>query len=437
MNVGAYINDSMFATQKNKLKLNKGQYRFLRELAHNSKSLYNVYLYESKQYFQQTGQFLSYIKAWHILKQHPNYQALPSDIAQSTLKIGERAWRSYFGLLKKKKAGNYNRPAHEPHFLPKGGHLVCISPIRENRSKKEFKLLMPEKWRNRYGFKYFAVPIPPNVKGNKIKEVRIVPRVKATYFEIEFVYEVKEEKHDVNINNVLAIDTGVNNFATCLDSSGRSFILDGRSMKSINRLYNKKKSKMMTIFRKQGYKTNKKMQLIGYKNNKKLGEHLSQYVNFIITYCLINKIGKVVVGEGHLAQDGTRLGDANNQNFVMLPFGKFCWKLESKCQRYGIAFEMREESYTSKCDHLANESMEHHEKYLGKRSPRGLFKSSTGIVINADVNGALGIMLKSGIGNDLRIKLSRGDITSPWRIRLREIQQTSSMRLVNELVQTA
>jgi IS605 OrfB family transposase len=274
--------------------------------------------------------------------------------------------------------------------------------------------------------------VPPNVKGHKIKEVRILPRVKGTYFEIEFVYEVQEEKSDVDNKKVLAIDTGVSNFATCLDSSGRSFILDGRSMKSINRLYNKKRSHYYTILNKQGHKTSKRVQLLGYKNNKRLGEYLNQYVNFIITYCLLQSIGKVVVGEGHLAQDGTSLGDANNQNFVMLPFGKFCWKLQSKCERYGIRFETREESYTSKCDHLADESMKHHDKYLGVRRPRGLFKSSTGIVMNADVHGALGIMLKSGSGNSLRTKLSRGGVTPPWRIRLNVIQQTSSMRLAQE-----
>ena len=45
-----------------------------------------------------------------------------------------------------------------------------------------------------------------------------------------------------------------------------------------------------------------------------------------------------------------------------------------------------EESYTSKVDHLAGEKMCKHEKYLGKRVKRGLFKSSTGKIINADEN---------------------------------------------------
>ena len=44
---------------------------------------------------------------------------------------------------------------------------------------------------------------------------------------------------------------------------------------------------------------------------------------------------------------------------------------------------------------MDNESIESHEMYVGKRICRGLFKTSKGIVINADVNGAYNIMKKA------------------------------------------
>ena len=52
------------------------------------------------------------------------------------------------------------------------------------------------------------------------------------------------------------------------------------------------------------------------------------------------------------------------------------------------------ESYTSKCDALALESIGYHETYLGNRKKRGLFESSTQKLINADLNGAINIMRK-------------------------------------------
>lgn len=54
----------------------------------------------------------------------------------------------------------------------------------------------------------------------------------------------------------------------------------------------------------------------------------------------------------------------------------------------------REESYTSKCSFLDNEPVKKHEFYLGKRIKRGLFRSSNGIKINADVNGSANILRK-------------------------------------------
>ena len=53
--------------------------------------------------------------------------------------------------------------------------------------------------------------------------------------------------------------------------------------------------------------------------------------------------------------------------------------------------EVVEESYTSKIDHLAFEEMKKQENYLGKRKKRGLFQSSIDKLLNADVNGSIGI----------------------------------------------
>jgi len=55
-----------------------------------------------------------------------------------------------------------------------------------------------------------------------------------------------------------------------------------------------------------------------------------------------------------------------------------------------IEVKIVKESYTSKIDHLASEEMKHQENYKGKRIKRGLFKSSTGVLLNVDINGALG-----------------------------------------------
>ena len=66
--------------------------------------------------------------------------------------------------------------------------------------------------------------------------------------------------------------------------------------------------------------------------------------------------------------------------------------LTYKLEEVGIHVDIIEESYTSKCSALDNETIEKHDTYCGKRIQRGLFKSHKGKLINADVNGSYNIL---------------------------------------------
>ncbi|WP_293073147.1 hypothetical protein [Okeania sp. SIO3B5] len=49
----------------------------------------------------------------------------------------------------------------------------------------------------------------------------------------------------------------------------------------------------------------------------------------------------------------------------------------------------QQDCYTSKTSALDLELPIRHENYVGKRVKRGLFRSGTGKVINADINGSI------------------------------------------------
>ena len=66
--------------------------------------------------------------------------------------------------------------------------------------------------------------------------------------------------------------------------------------------------------------------------------------------------------------------------------------LEYKCKLAGINVVIVNEAYTSKCSFLDREKISKHDSYAGRRVSRGLFISSSGIMINADINGSLNIM---------------------------------------------
>ena len=66
-----------------------------------------------------------------------------------------------------------------------------------------------------------------------------------------------------------------------------------------------------------------------------------------------------------------------------------------KAEEVGIKLILQDESYTSRCSFLDKEPIEQHKSYLGMRISRGIFRSSSGILVNADVNAAYNIIRKA------------------------------------------
>ena len=93
------------------------------------------------------------------------------------------------------------------------------------------------------------------------------------------------------------------------------------------------------------------------------------------------------------------IGKLNNQNFVMLPHGKFVEMIRYKAEDYGIDVTIREESYTSKASALDFDEMPTFDEkgstpkpiFSGQRIKRGLYRSAKGLLINADINAATNI----------------------------------------------
>jgi len=61
----------------------------------------------------------------------------------------------------------------------------------------------------------------------------------------------------------------------------------------------------------------------------------------------------------------------------------------------GINIIIQEEGHTSKCPFLDNESIGHHDTYMGRRIKRGIFRSADGTLIHADLNAAYNVIRKA------------------------------------------
>ena len=415
----------MYLTVKQQVKhLSKEDYRTIKMLCHVAKKLTNEAIYNVRQYYFTEGEFLKYEKNYALLKNSPNYKNLNSNMAQQILKEVDGSFKSFFGLLKLAKQGKYAfKDCKLPHYLPKDGYTtLVIGFVRLNGNK----LILP--YSN--GFKKTHTPveitIPPVLLDKKVKEIRIIPKANARFFEIQYIYEAENIQRNLNKNNALALDLGINNLVTAVSSTGKSFIIDGRKLKSINQWFNKENARLQSIKDKQnfGKKQTNRQKAIARDRNNKVNDYMNKTARKIIDYCINNDIGTLVVGYNETFQRNSNIGKRNNQNFVNIPYGQLRDKLEYLCELNGITFVKQEESYTSKAsfwdkDDIPAYNADNPKEYQfsGKRVHRGMYKTKVGKYLNADVNGALNILRKSSVV-DLSILYGRGEVDTPIRIRI-------------------
>ena len=413
----------MYLTLKQQVKhLSKKEFRNLKYLSHIAKNLTNEAIYNIRQYYFNKKKYLSYNENYKMLKNSENYKKLNSNMAQQILKEVDGSFKSFFGLLKLAKNGQYNGKIKLPNYLAKDGFTTLVIGFVR---LKDGMMIVPYSNSFRKTHKEIAIKLPPVLKGKKIKEIRIIPKQHSRYFEIQYIYKVEEVQRELNKENALGIDLGIDNLCTCVTNAGASFIIDGRKLKSINQYYNKINVKLQSIKDKQKTsRTTLRQKRITRKRNNRINDYLSKVARMIINYCLNNDIGRIVLGYNEDFQRNSNIGSINNQNFVNIPYGKLRGKLIYLCKLYGIEFKLQEESYTSKAsffdgDEIPIYDKENQKEYIfsGKRIKRGLYQTSKGYQLNADCNGALNILRKSKVV-DLSVLHNRGELDTPKRIRV-------------------
>ena len=415
----------MKSWKQNLKHLNSKQYMLIREMCRLSKNVYNESLYNIRQHYFAEGSYLRYEANYPLMKISENYRRLGASVAQQSMRFADYSFKSFFGLLKLVKSGKYESWRIKlPKYLPKDS-LYKLSFAQAQISDGKFRVPVSSELRKQFPEK-ILIQIPKYIQDKKIHQIHIIPKHGGHYFEVVYMFDdVEPERSELDSSKALGIDLGINNFATCVTNEGKSFIIDGRKLKSYNQWYNKQLARLSSIKDHQKIKNCTNLQ---YKITRKRNNRVQNYMycasKKIIDYCLNNKIGTIVVGYNDGFQEDPNLGKVNNQNFVMIPFGKFKNRLEYLCKQYGINFILQEESYTSKASFFDNDKMlkwnplnPEKGNFSGKRIKRGIYQTSSGYTFNADVNAALNILRKSNL-TDLSVLQSRGAVYSPLRIRI-------------------
>jgi len=362
-----------------------------------SKNLYNQALYEIKKSLKDENKFLFYsdlekmMKSKQNLEGGINYRLVgKAQVAQQCLKTLDKSLKGYFKAnteYKKNPSKFLGRPKL-PNYCKEDVRQLIFT--NQACSIKQGKIFFN---------KTTSVKIPQYDKYKDLisnfNQVRVNPKYNGEVLECEIVYTLENNFEELDNTRYASIDLGVDNLVTLVNDYSKPIIYSGKQIKAINQYFNKEISRIKSKTKKsQNKNTSKKLVALNDKRNKQIDDIFHKVSKHIVNQLVKNNVGNLVVGYNKEWKDSINLGCKTNQTFVQIPYLKLINYLKYKCENVGIIFQTNEESYTSKCDSLALEKIGKHEVYLGKRVKRGLFQSSIGKLINADVNGSLNIMRK-------------------------------------------
>lgn len=229
-------------------------------------------------------------------------------------------------------------------------------------------------------------------------------------------------------NIIVAGDPGVDNIMALVTNNWnfRPLIINGRGLKSVNHFYNKRKAelqKIATFYKQNGilvhkkdgttqwiYRTGKSCQRLTQWRNDKILVAVHKVTDRILQYAIDCGASKIIIGRNKFWKQRANMGKRNNQNFIGIPHYRVVQILTYKAECYGIEVVTQPESYTSQTSFLDNEKPtwyygDNGRKKRGispihRRKRRGYFDTDNGHRINADVNGALQIMVKNKVFYD-------------------------------------
>lgn len=340
-----------------------------------------------------------------------DYKALPSQSNFMVIQTALNDWKSFFELneLYYENSSSLSGRPKIPKYAKKNGRKTITftnqtSVIKENTDGTSF-LKLPKLNKKKVSFFLGKTPFP---KEGKHQQTRIVPQ--ANFYVLELIFKVPN--HDVQTTeetskNIIAIDLGVNNFATITNNISQApIIIKGGVLKAKNQWYNKQRSRYYSRLRegkqpKEGQFTSRRLQALDMKRHAFMKDTFHKLSKKIVSYCLVNNIDTIVIGKNKDWKTDVTMQKKDKQTFIQIPFNLFISTLTYKANEKGVLVIETEESYTSKASFLDRDDIptygEEKEKtptFSGVRSSRGMYTSFKYGKLNADVNGSANILRK-------------------------------------------
>lgn len=375
-----------------------------------SNNLYNQALYILRQAFTNKEKIPSKFDLHKILlykeyecEEYDNIHKMVSSNAQIICQLAVQNFKAFLMALKafKKNKSGFTGAPKIPNY---------------NKKEQEFMLIIGAQ---QCTIKDGMMRFPKKLNLNKIyvgdldiAHVRIFPGKKK--YKVEVVYKV-EALPKRKKGNIAGIDLGLDNLATvAINKRGvRPLLINGRPLKSMNLHFNNKRDKVQSKLKKCNDKyMSHKLETLYRKRNNRFNTYMHKASKEIIDYCLEHNVSQIIIGHNKLQKQESKL-----KNFVAIPTFRLIELIKYKAEYQGIEVIETEESYTSITSYLDKEEPIKDNADRFRRIHRGLFVSSKGKRINADVNSAYQIM-KKVIGDKVIEPIGKGSMFIPKKVTM-------------------
>jgi len=375
-----------------------------------SNNLYNQALYILRQAFINKEKIPSKFDLHKILlhkeyecDEYDNIHKMVSSNAQIICQLAAQNFKAFLMALKafKKNKTSFTGAPKIPNY---------------NKKDQEFMLIIGAQ---QCAIKDGMMRFPKKLNLDKIyvgdldiAHVRIFPGKKK--YKVEVVYKV-EALPKKKKGNIAGIDLGLDNLATvAINKRGiRPLLINGRPLKSMNLYFNNKRDKIQSELKKCNDRyMSHKLETLYRKRNNRFNTYMHKASKEIINYCLEHNVKQIIIGHNKLQKQESKL-----KNFVAIPTFRLIELIKYKAEYQGIEVIETEESYTSITSYLDKEDPIKDNANKARRIHRGLFVSSKGKRINADVNSAYQIM-KKVIGDKVIKPIGKGSVFIPKKVTM-------------------
>ncbi|MDY7002769.1 MAG: transposase [Cyanobacteriota bacterium] len=326
----------------------RGVLAILEYLCGEANKVFNCSVYYARQVWFKENKFVNKSELCGQMKWNRHFNAMYASSAQQICNGIVESFSSFRELLKLFGKGELTNKPKPPNYRKPGLFTVSYPKRWLKLTDEGIRVPLGKKVKAWFGLEAFYIPMASNLDWNLIKEIRILPRHGCFY--AEFVYEMKTHSVKLDPGQALSIDHGLDNWLTCVDTQGHSFIIDGKHLKSKNQWYNKQIATIKED-KPQGF-WSKRLAGITEKRNRQMRDAVNKTARLIINHCLKDGIGTVVFGWNKGQKQSIKLGNKTNQKFVQIPTARLKERIEQLCNLYGLQFVETEESYTSKASFL-------------------------------------------------------------------------------------